>query len=140
MANITVDAKNVRQLPGCITRLVNAGEAMAVGKVIQIVADSDAEMANAGSAAGVAGLLGIVVAGNRYDAEGDIANGERITIVIYGPVFLGENASLDETKTYYVSATDGVITDVAPAQYRAVGFAQNATTLIFAPVTTVPAS
>lgn len=140
MATITVDPKQVRQLPGCITVMGNAGEAMAVGKVCQIVADSDWEMANAGSAAGVTGQLGIVVAGNLYDPDGDIANNERITLVIWGPVFLGENAALDETKTYYVSATDGVIQDVAPAQYRAVGFAKNATTLIFAPVTTVPAS
>lgn len=140
MANITVDAKNVRQLPGCLTVLGNAGEAMEVGKVVQIVADSDWEMANAGSAAGVAGQLGMVVAGALAHALGTIANNERITVVLLGRIFLGENAALDETKTYYVSATDGVITDVAPAQYRAVGHAINATTLMFAPVTTVPAS
>jgi hypothetical protein len=140
MATVTVDAKNVRPLPGYVGVELDAGEAMAVGKVVQIAGDGDAEMANATTASGVAGTLGIVTAGGLHDPDGDIASGERIFVVTRGRVYLGESANLDETKVYYVDTTDGVLTDVAPQYYRAVGTPISATVLDVNPVTTVPAS
>lgn len=136
MANVTVTATQVRPLKGALTRTLTAGEAMALGKGIQVAADGDAELWNATSAAGVQGVIGIVVAGNQAAADGDVAAGEAITVVISGPVYLGPDAALDETKLYFAAATDGVITDVAPANFRAVGYPINTTTLFFAPVST----
>lgn len=138
MANVTVTATQVRALPQALTRMINAGEAMTtgVGKVVQVEGDGDVAMANATAAAGANGVLGIIVAGERHDKDGDIASGERVTMVVWGPVYLGESAALDETKVYFVGETDGLITDTAPAHFRAIGYPISSTVLFFAPVTT----
>lgn len=140
MANVTVDAKNVRPLPGCTFRHFDMGEAGALGKACQVAADGDLELANATTTGGIAGVLVLPVVGAFHDKDGDLVNGERVSCVLTGPVYLGENANLDETKTYYVAATDGILTDVAPANYRAVGQPVSSTVLFWNPVTTVPNS
>lgn len=140
MANVTVDATNVRPLAGCVTREFDMGEAGALGKACQVAGDGALDMANATSAAGVAGLLVLPVAGERHEADGDLASGERVTVVVTGPVYLGEDAALDETKVYYVAETDGILTDIPPTEYRAVGTPVSTTVLFWNPVSTVPAS
>lgn len=136
MANVTVTATQVRALPGAITAMYDAGEAMTVGNVVQMAGDAALDMANASSAATANGTLGIVVAAEGHSPTGAVAAGERVTIVLWGRVYLGESASLDETKVYFVGTTDGVITDVAPAAFRAIGYPLSPTILFFAPVTT----
>lgn len=136
MANVTVTAAKVRPLPGYIAHEATAGEAMTVGMVAQIVGDEEAEMANATTAAGVKGTLGIVAYGSRHAANGAIAAGERVTLVTLGRVYLGEDAALDETKTYYVGTTDGLISDTPTANSRPIGTPTGATVLNFAVTST----
>lgn len=140
MANVTVDATNVRPLPGYVGFELDATEAMSVGMVIQVNGSSEAEMANCTTAAGVKGVLGLVVAGGRHAANGAIVAGERVTVVTYGRVYLGEAAALDETRGYYTAATDGLIADTAAANARPIGLATSATVLLFNPTSTEPGS
>jgi hypothetical protein len=136
MANVTVDATNVRPLPGYIGFELDAAEAMSVGMIIQVDADSEALMANATAAATNKGTLGLVVAGGRHAASGAIVAGERITVVTYGRVYLGEAAALDESKTYYTSTTDGLISDTPTANARPIGTPVSATVLNFSVTST----
>lgn len=135
MATVAPVPTEVRPLDGCLTRTGTAGEAMTVGSVVQIVGDGEWEMANATTADGVAGVLGIVVSGSLNDKDGDIASGETISVVIHGGVYLGSTVTLDETKMYFPWTTDGILSDVAPANFRSFGYPLNATCIFVNPIT-----
>lgn len=135
MGNVTISATEIRPLDGALTRVLKAGEAMTLGKCVQVAGDGDVEMANATTVAGADGVLGLVVAGADHDATGDVVANETVTIVVHGPVYLGPSAALDETKLYFVAETDGVITDEAPTNFRAVGYPLSATVIFWNPAT-----
>lgn len=139
MAAVTITATHVRPLDGCQTRRFVSNEAMNIGDVVQVASDGEIEMANATTAAGANGLLGIVVAGANANKTGAIAAGEVATVAYWGMVYLGENAALDETKFYFVGTTDGDLDDVAPANERIVGVPAS-TTVFFVGQSTVPAN
>ncbi len=124
MAEVTIDALNVRALDDAICGKAEAGEAMNLGDWIRIGSDEKAYQTDASTGAGVSGKIGLVVAASDhyYNSDGSIAAGETITYVGLGDVYLGEDAALDETKAYYLSEEQGQITDVEPSISRLVGY------------------
>lgn len=143
MANLTVTAIQVRpQSALFIAEPAVAGEAMALGKVVQINGSGVAVLADASTAAGQQGTLGYVISGasGRRTTDGSIASGEAISVLLFGLVFIGASAALDETKTLYVSEDAGYIADAAPTLHRVIGTVWNTTTILFNPAPAAAAS
>lgn len=118
-----------------------AFESMNVGSLV--ILDPTAatwKKANAGSAAGVKGVIGIVISGAQgtHHIDGTLAVGEQISVLTMGYVELATTLTIG--KQLYASATAGLMTDVAPAQFRALGAPITSTVLFFNPVSTEPAS
>lgn len=132
MTDITPSPTQTRPLDGCMTRPVVTGEATAIGLVHYFSADDTVMKTDDDTEAGVSGQLGIIVAGGKHTAAGTLVSGERASVVLKGPVYLGESADLDPTKIYYAGDA-GVITDVAPSNVRPIGYALNDTVLYFDP-------
>lgn len=134
MANVGIYPKEVRALAGSITRTVEVGEAnVQLGMIIRLNADGKAVRARANSAAGATGKLGIVVsaAGALSDGSGTLANGDTITVVLKGAVFVGKAAAMDETKPHFLSDDPGRIADAAGTVKRAVGYPLSSQILFF---------
>lgn len=140
MSDITLVATQVRPLLGAITRMFDAGEAMTVGDVVRVSTSGTVVKGDASTAPGAKGQLGIVVAGANAHSSGTIASGERVTVVVFGPVFLGSTVTLDETKTHYLSDTAGKIADAAGTVTRAIGNAESNTVFFFNPSDTAASS
>lgn len=131
MSAVTVTATKVRPLKGCLTRMVDAGEAMDVGDLVRIDSDGDVNQCDASTLAGTKGVLGIVVAGHKRADDGSIASGERVTVVLHGPV--AGFSSLAEQTLHYVSETQGKIDNAKPTFARAVGYPISTTVFYFNP-------
>ena len=129
MADVTVTAAQVRPghqavtVKGASESAVTAG----VGKLFRLSDDETTwELADASTAVGAAGLLGICVSGIKGNTSGNLAAGEMCDFVVFGPVF--GFSSLAAPTTHFVSDTAGAISDVAGTASRAVGYALNAST------------
>lgn len=143
MADITITATQVRpQSALFIAEPAVAGEALTVGNLVQINGSGVAVKADADTAAGQQGTLGLVISGasGRRTTDGSIASGEAISVLLFGLVFVGASAALDETKTLYASGTAGAITDAAPTLHRVVGTVWSTTTILFNPAPAAAAS
>ena len=121
MSDITVSATQVRTLiPSDIQPSLVAGEALTVGNLVQIRNDGVFK-ANNTTAAGVAGVLGIVMTGSRAAADGSIVIGETVSVLTKGRVFVGVNQALTTKGTYYTSANAGRIADATSTNARIIG-------------------
>ena len=136
MADVTINATEVRPLVGSVVQRLSAGDRMRLGDEVYVAADGDVEKADASAAGTVAGIIGIVVSGAAADTDGDVANGETVGVLIHGPVYLGTDASLDETKVYYVSDNAGKLADAAGTNSRVVGNPITTTNFFWHPTAT----
>jgi hypothetical protein len=134
MANITVSAKNIRPLPGAVTRRFTAGGSINVGDTAYIASDGDVERAQAGTAAGsVASFsVGLVVSA---PMGGTIAAaGEPVDLVMYGPV---DGASgMTPGDMLYQSSTAGKMEDAPGSVSHKFARALSATVVFVNPAMT----
>jgi len=140
MADITVTATEIRPLEGSLVRPFDAGEASVVGAVVRVAADGDVEQADASAQGGVEGPIGIIISGAKVHAAGTIANNERVGVALWGPVYMGDSASLTPGATYYVSDTVKRVADAAGTVKRILGLALSANILFLSPVDSDPSS
>lgn len=133
MAVVTVTPKEVAPLAGCKTITGIAGENMDVGDVVQIQIDGAWDMANSTSAAGAAGLLGLVLSGSRSAASGAIVAGETISILQWGRVYLGASTNQAVGIPLFVAETDGAMDNAVPTNDRVLGYMDSPDTLTFNP-------
>lgn len=144
MANVTVDYENIRidLVPGAADtrRAMTMGEAAVIGRAVRIAADGALEQTNATTVPGVSGQIGLIVASARSAYDGVVNEGETVTALLSGPVYLGEDANLDPTKLYYLSGDAGRITDVKPANARPAGYPLTPTIFNFQPAAELPDS
>lgn len=143
MANLTINPVKVRPLDGCKTRTYVTDEATQRGRVVQPVSVGTttvygddvpiAEQANATQASGEKGQLGLVVDGAYHNIAGTVQADEPMTVVLNGPVYLGEDVAMVINTLYFVATTDGLITDTKPTHGRAIGYAITDTILFFDP-------
>jgi hypothetical protein len=139
MALITIsNPALVRPLDGCRVERYIAGAAMtaAYGKIGRVDSNGEVVLADATTAAGADGIVGIIVVGDAYDKDGDIADGETLSLVVFGRVYLGGGTTLDETAYHFIGTTAGRIADVAPQYFRVIGIPDSQTVLFVQPVAT----
>lgn len=129
MTNYTPSPTQTRPLDGARTVYWIASEASVIGHFM-IVNNDDAAgehplcvNANATAVVDENGLVGLLVSGAEHRVTGVISANEPVTVVIEGPVYLGE-IGLTPGATYYLATSDGLITDTAPTHTHAVLLAQ----------------
>lgn len=131
MAKVVVDPKQVRPLAGAVTRTAIAGATMKNGYVVRFSASNTVVSARANSHANCKGKLGIVVDGSRHNPNGDVISGETVTLVMLGPVFLGNSVDLDESKIHVLGNGEGDIDDAGGTVTRHLGYPQSNNILWF---------
>lgn len=142
MANITKTASDVRPLNGAVIRRGEAGGSGNIGDLVYLDGANGWKQADADASQAAAMGRGIVV-GQGAEGETTFADGDKIDIVIFGPVegFSG----MTPGNTVYNSSTAGAVADAAPAESGddwdfIVGWAESATVLIVHPQTSVPSA
>lgn len=136
MTDLTINAKHVRPLDGCVTSMKVADIATAVGKGVRTTSTGVTPWDSA-SSAGVKGNIGIIVSGEGHAADGAIAAGETVTVVWFGRLVLG--ATLDTTKQYWATLA-GAIGDAAQGFGRSIGSPESADIFMFDPDSAQPTS
>lgn len=94
-----------------------------IGDFVRVDANDEFELADASSAAGVAGNIGMIVGANMatFKKDGVLAQGDKVTILWQGRVETGRT-DLDTALALFVSdATAGKAADAAGANVRQVG-------------------
>lgn len=143
MADITVTPASVGVLPqGSIIRSFPAGGSGNVGDAVALNSSGQAVLADADALA-TAHAIGIVVAVNKANGIYSTAfvSGDRVEVVTYGPVFLGNDASLTagSSALVYVSTTAGSLDQTAPAGLGdfpfSIGWAESDSILFVSPQT-----
>lgn len=142
MADISKTAANVRPLNGAIIRRGEAGGSGSIGDLVYLDGTNGWKQADANGSQAAAMGRGIAV-GQGAEGATTFADGDKIDIVIFGPVegFTG----MTPGGTVYSSATAGAVADAAPAETGddwdfIVGWAESATVLIVHPQTAVPSA
>lgn len=134
MANIAFTAANIRPLLGSITKPVECGEAIGVGKPVYIKSDGKAWLADA--AASVSSQArGVCTAVGAYGKLVSVA-GDMIDLTTYGPI--AGWSSLTPGQDLFASVTAGEIADVEPiaTNYRwIIAYALSAGTIFVNPFT-----
>lgn len=134
MTTLTIDPKYVRPLDGSVSVRGAAGEAGANGDLVYLNDDDLWWQTDANTAGTLGGrLLGLIVAGSKSDPDGDIVANEDISVLIWGPVYLGPNVGLVGTVQYYASDTKGGIEDAPGTVVRRLGSRISDTEFFFAP-------
>lgn len=135
MADVTVNAADVRPLPGADIERFDAGGTATVGESVYMVSDGDVEQSDA-DAAVTARVIGIIV--SAPNGATAVIAGNRLDIVTHGPVtgFTG----LTPGGLMYASITAGKISDTRPAAVSAdfvwiIGWVLDATTIYVDPFT-----
>jgi len=133
MADLSITPKDVRALEGAIVTTANAGEAMSVGDLVYLETDGDWNKTDADTGTTLTGTLGIVVAGSGNgglpNSAGTIANGERITVLLFGRVNL--NVTLSAKVQYFASNTAGKISNTVGTVTRRIGSAETTDGIFF---------
>lgn len=131
---MAVTAANVAQLQGAITNEFQAGGTVTNGNAMYIDSSGNVQNAKADAAA-TSTAIGICV-GVPQAGQTTAASGERVTVVVIGPV--GGFSSLTPGAVYYIdSSTAGAITATAPTGAgvwaKSIGYAKSATELFVLP-------
>lgn len=139
MADITVTASAVRPLEGSITRRYTAGASGNVGDLVAPQSDTYWDPADADTLA-LSQARGVVVAVNGQPGATAFVAGDRIDVVVFGPVAWG--ASMTVPGRVYASTTAGKGDQTAPATTGdypfIVGWAEQANILFVDPQSAVP--
>lgn len=133
MANFTPSPTQTRPLATAVTRDWTALAVSAIGYLQVLTTDNAGTNANATAASGEKGQIGLIVAGAYNNINGTISANEKVTVVVLGPVYVGEIALVAGT-LLYVATTDGLLTDTKPTNAHPVAVAQSTNTIYFFPV------
>lgn len=139
MADIAVTAAAVKPMNGALTRRGTAGAAGTVGNAVYLDGANGWKPADADALAS-AQARAIVVGVNGQVGAGAFAAGDRLDLVLYGPVTYG--AGMTPGGRVFVSTTAGACDQTAPAAAGdypfAIGWAEAADVLFVAPATAIP--
>lgn len=139
MADISVTAGNVRPLNGAILRRGTAGGSGSCGDAVYLDGANGWKQADADALAS-AQARAIVVAVNGQPGATTFASGDRLDLVVYGPVAYG--SGMTPGARVYVSTTAGALDQTAPAgagDYPfAIGWAEAADILFVQPQDAIP--
>ncbi|MBZ0293574.1 MAG: hypothetical protein K8L99_13485 [Anaerolineae bacterium] len=145
MALYTIDPKQVRPLEsaGTIVRAVTMSGASQLGRTVYFSDDETVSETDALDSAKVSGLIGMIVAGSRHNTAGTVVDGERVTVLLLGPVWLGD-AALDISAQAFLAdettSVDGRIADAAGTVTRRIGSPMSSEILFFNGVDQTPPS
>lgn len=133
MANeVTVTTTDVRPLGNALIRRAIAGEALALGDVVNITSYSGTlpvVSKAGGGAVATANPYGIAVAGAL--ANTTIASGEALDVVVFGAVT--GYSGMTSGNTIWVSDTSGRLSSVVGTKSGVVGVAETPTTVMVRP-------
>lgn len=139
MPNITIDPKTIRPLRGSNVTMSDAGEDMALGDLVYVSGDGVVSLCDASDSATVTGRMGMAIGVSNYLNSGQIALGERLSVLWFGRVAI-PGAALDVTKQYFASDDPGKIADAAGSTTRAVGAPESEEIFFFNADTVSPTS
>lgn len=95
-----------------------------LGRLVYIPSDDTVDETDASDLNKVTGNIGMLVAGSRHSTDGLLVDGETVTVLFWGPVWLGD-ASLDPTLQYFcadqATGVDGRMADAAGTVTRRIG-------------------
>lgn len=128
MSVVTVTSADVRPLTGATVRRFTAGGSITLGDAVYIASDGDVEAAD-GSAIGTTWAVGVAVA--TPDGGTSVSSGERVDVVVYGPV--AGFSSLTVGALGYVSDTTGGIDTAAGTKTFILGYNESATVFFVRP-------
>lgn len=117
-------AANIKPLEGAIIRRYTLGATTAAGEVVSMQSDGKVDPADATSAKSIA--LGVAIQGG--------ADGDRVDIVIFGPVLMMTGATVGAP--IYTATSAGELSESAGTYGTIVGLAESATVLIVRPHST----
>lgn len=107
MSTLTIIPRLVRVLPGAIVSTRIMGEVSKVGRNAFVYTDGTMHEAAGDTNELATGHMGLIVAGGKYDPDGNVAIGEAVTILWVGRVNLG--VTLVSTDQYYLADTTSTI-------------------------------
>ena len=122
-ATLETVAEHVKPLQGAITRRYTAGAAVTAGAPVYLDSSGYVQMAD-GSAVATNAVIGCAV-------QGATASGERIDVVIYGPI--NNMTAATPGAIVYVSDTTGALSESTGTKTTIIGKAESATVLLVQP-------
>lgn len=129
MTALTVTAADVRPLAGATVRRFTAGGTINIGDVVYIAADGDVEQTNGGAIGTTLSAIGIAV--STPDGGTSAAAGERVDVVVHGPV--AGFSSLTPGAVGYVSDTAGKVDTATGTKKFILGLAESDTVFFVRP-------
>lgn len=130
MAAITFTAADVRPLSGAKVRRFDAGGTVGMGKPVYIASDGDVELSKGNLVATTLGTIGLAVA--TPDGGTSASSGERVDVVVYGPV-AGFTSLTPGALVFLSDTTAGDMDDTESTAGLVVGVAESATTVFVRP-------
>jgi hypothetical protein len=138
MGDITINPTLVRAEQGSNVTPRTMGENGQLGNLVYPTGNDTVMLCDANDSATVDGLIGMIVGGMTNSglprADGTVKSGERVDVVWFGRVEVGE--VLDLTKNYFASNTTGAVSDTAGAVTRRIGQPESTHVLFFNASTT----
>lgn len=133
MAAITVEAANIRPLPGSVIRRYPAAStSVVVGAAVYVKNDGTIELAD-GDNVDQSQARGIVVGIGAVSGKTTAAVGDACDVVTHGPVVLGTAVNMVEGGVLYVSQTAGALDQTVSATSGdfnyILGYAESATVM-----------
>ena len=116
------DATLVKPLEGAIVRRYTAGSTIEAGEAVAMAADGYVDPADASDAT-LAFTLGIALQ--------DVSAGERVDVVVFGPLLCMTGATIGAA--IYLSDTAGEFAETQGTEFSIVGVAESATVLFVRP-------
>jgi hypothetical protein len=117
------DAALVKPLEGAIVRRYTAGSTIEAGEAVSMATDGFVDPANAGTMT-LAPVVGIALQ--------DVLVGDRVDVVIFGPVLCMTDATIGDV--VYLTDTAGEPSHTAGTKTSILGIAESATVLLVNPV------
>jgi len=121
-------AKNIKPLTGAWVRRYTAGATISPGELVAMASDGKVDPANA-STITLAKVVGVAL------GDSDAVDGDRIDVVVHGPVVCLTGATIGAT--VYATDTAGEPGETAGTKTSVAGFAESATVLFVRPFQTV---
>lgn len=121
-------AKNIKPLTGAIVRRYTAGTTISPGELVAMASDGKVDPVNT-STITLAKIVGVAL------GDGDAVDGDRIDVVVHGPVVCMTGATIGAT--IYGTDTAGEPSETAGTKTSVAGFAESATVLFVRPFQTV---
>lgn len=143
MADIVINAAQVRPLNGAVIRRFTAGASVNVGEAVYVASDGTVKPADADESLATAQARGIVV-GVGVAGATSAASGQAVDVVTHGAVAIG-TSGLTDGAVVYVSVTAGKLDQSAPSAAGddfdfIIGWAESDGVLYVQPQVTIPSA